>query len=314
MSRVGRTAPVLLTLMIEPPPSATIRSPTSADSRNGPFRLTAITLSKSSSVTSLIAPYMGERPALLTRTSTRANSPYTSSTSVARSSQRPTWHAHAAALPPSARSAAATSAHTSALRLTTTTCAPARANARAIARPSPRVAPVMTATRPERSNRRPASSSLLTVSAGSCRAATSWVSGLGVVATGEVCRWPRQRRAGAPPGARQLEARGPVVGDALGHEPGVEQEIEVAEHLPHDEQRLLAHRARRPQLPGDRIRGAGPRLEHRRDALAAPPVVGEPLVDEAGVSVDGRAVTRQQPLEGHARGAVQARQVLDAGA
>ena len=53
MSRVGRTAPVLETLMIEPPPASTIRSPTSAASRNGPFRLTAITLSKSSSVTSL---------------------------------------------------------------------------------------------------------------------------------------------------------------------------------------------------------------------------------------------------------------------
>ena len=40
MSLVGRTAPVLDTLMIEPPPASTIRSPTSAASRNGPFRLT----------------------------------------------------------------------------------------------------------------------------------------------------------------------------------------------------------------------------------------------------------------------------------
>ena len=53
MSLVGRTAPVLETLMIDPPPPSTIRSPTSAASRNGPLRLTAITLSKSSSVTSL---------------------------------------------------------------------------------------------------------------------------------------------------------------------------------------------------------------------------------------------------------------------
>ena len=53
MSRVGRTAPVLDTLMIEPPPASTIRSPTSAASRNGPLRLTAMTLSNSSSVTSL---------------------------------------------------------------------------------------------------------------------------------------------------------------------------------------------------------------------------------------------------------------------
>ena len=53
MSRVGRTAPVLETLMIEPPRPSAIRSPTSAASRNGPFRLTPITLSKSSSLTSL---------------------------------------------------------------------------------------------------------------------------------------------------------------------------------------------------------------------------------------------------------------------
>ena len=58
MLAVGRTAPVLLTLMIDPPPtspslfSAAIRSPTRADSRNAPFRLTANTLSHSSSETS----------------------------------------------------------------------------------------------------------------------------------------------------------------------------------------------------------------------------------------------------------------------
>ena len=53
MSDVGRTAPVLLTLMIDPPSPASIRSPTSAASRNGPLRLTSTTLSKSASVTSL---------------------------------------------------------------------------------------------------------------------------------------------------------------------------------------------------------------------------------------------------------------------
>ena len=58
MSLVGRTAPVLETLMIEPPPAATIRSPTSAARRNGPLRLTAITLSNSSSLTSVSLSYM----------------------------------------------------------------------------------------------------------------------------------------------------------------------------------------------------------------------------------------------------------------
>jgi hypothetical protein len=56
MSPVGRTAPVLLTLMIEPPSLAAIRSPTKVDSRNGPFRLTANTLSHSSSETSESRP------------------------------------------------------------------------------------------------------------------------------------------------------------------------------------------------------------------------------------------------------------------
>ena len=74
MSFVGRTAPVELTLMIDPPPASSIRSPTSAASRNGPFRLTPMTLSKSSSVTSVSSPYSGDSPALLTRTSTRPKS------------------------------------------------------------------------------------------------------------------------------------------------------------------------------------------------------------------------------------------------
>ena len=75
MSLVGRMAPVLETLMIEPPPAATIRSPTSAARRNGPLRLTPITLSNRSSVTSDSFPYIGEIPALFTSTSMRPKSP-----------------------------------------------------------------------------------------------------------------------------------------------------------------------------------------------------------------------------------------------
>ena len=70
MSAVGRTAPVLDTLMIEPRPRAFIASPTSAESRNGPLRLTPITLSQSSSLTSVRRSYSGDMPALLTSTST----------------------------------------------------------------------------------------------------------------------------------------------------------------------------------------------------------------------------------------------------
>ena len=53
MSGVGRSEPAVLTLMIEPRPAATIRSPTNADNRNGPLRLRLTTASNSFSVTSV---------------------------------------------------------------------------------------------------------------------------------------------------------------------------------------------------------------------------------------------------------------------
>ena len=154
MSRVGRTAPVLETLMIEPPPPATIRSPTSAASRNGPLRLTPITLSKSSSVTSLSVSYTRRDAGVVDQHVDAAEVavdvldqrvelvPVPDVAGVRQRRGRP-----------SARSAAATSSQASALRLATTTSAPACAKPRAIARPSPRVPPVTTATRPERSKR-----------------------------------------------------------------------------------------------------------------------------------------------------------------
>ena len=59
--------------MIEPPPSATIRSPTSADNRNGPLRLRLTTASNSFSVTEPSDSYSGDMPALLISTSTLPN-------------------------------------------------------------------------------------------------------------------------------------------------------------------------------------------------------------------------------------------------
>src|ERR1700731_3406600 len=56
------------------------------------------------------------------------------------------------ASPPSARIDLATSSQASALRLDTTTFAPSCANSSAVARPMPRLEPVMTATLPVRSN------------------------------------------------------------------------------------------------------------------------------------------------------------------
>src|SRR5215203_879873 len=47
----GRRDPLELTLMIDPPPSATMRSPTSVDNRNGPLRLRLTTASNSFSET-----------------------------------------------------------------------------------------------------------------------------------------------------------------------------------------------------------------------------------------------------------------------
>ena len=56
MKGAGRMDPVLETLMIEPPPAATIRVPTSAVRRNGPFRLRPTTFSHMVSVTSDRSP------------------------------------------------------------------------------------------------------------------------------------------------------------------------------------------------------------------------------------------------------------------
>src|SRR5829696_5894027 len=101
------------------------------------------------------------------------------------------------------------------------TSAPAAANARAMARPRPRVPPVMSATRPDRSNgpRPPSRPEPLTGA-------------------------PRSRApvGAAAPGRTtvrgELEDRAGVAG-ALGDGAGLEQQLQVADHLPDDEQRLL---------------------------------------------------------------------------
>ena len=70
----GRIAAIEETLMIAPPSPAAIFVPTSAASRNGPLRLIASTLSKSASSMASRLGYSGDRPALLTSTSTRPKS------------------------------------------------------------------------------------------------------------------------------------------------------------------------------------------------------------------------------------------------
>jgi hypothetical protein len=64
----------------------------------------------------------------------------------------------AIACPPAARMPAATCSHGSALRLEITTLAPQAAMCSAIARPMPRLEPVMMATLPVKSNKRMLSS------------------------------------------------------------------------------------------------------------------------------------------------------------
>ena len=109
----------------------------------------------------------------------------------------------------------------------------------------------------------------------------------------------------------RLPVAAAVVEDPLGDRPVVQQQVEVAEHLPDDEQRLLGHRARRPQVLGDPVSVRGALLEHGEDALAPPPVLGEAAAHEPAVIGDRVAVTGEQPPERHRRRPLEAGQVLD---
>src|SRR6476660_3017312 len=138
--------------MMDPPPSATIRSPTRADNRNGPFRLRLTTESNNFSVTEPSDSYSGDMPALLIRTSTLPNRSYAAATKPSSSSQCPTctWYGNAAR-PVAASISLVVSTHDSYLRLAMITSAPQCAAAKAISRPSPRLPPVTSTTRSVRS-------------------------------------------------------------------------------------------------------------------------------------------------------------------
>src|SRR6266481_1306936 len=71
ISGFARIEAVDETLITAPPSPSRIRVANSAVSRNGPFRLAAITLSKRSSVVSSDDGASGDSPALLIRTSAR---------------------------------------------------------------------------------------------------------------------------------------------------------------------------------------------------------------------------------------------------
>ena len=271
-----------------------IRSPISAASRNGPLRLTRDDL-----VEQLLGD-VAER--VVERRDAGVVDEHVDAAEVAVDRRRRAARARpsarrgrrtASARPPAARSAAATSSQ--ALRLAADDDdlgAGLARRPRAIARPSPRVPPVTTATRPDRSNRSRAPRG--------AAAGVSWLvhgghlRGLRFVASG-----PRAARAArGAPAAASARARRRRCTPRDGAR--VEQQVEVPEHLPDDEQRLLAHRARRPQALGDLVRG---RAARRSSAASDPPaaalVVGEAPATRRACAGHGIAVAGQQPLQRH---------------
>ena len=126
--------------------------PIARDIRHSPVTLTSKTSSNSASGTSRAGPWK-QMPALLTRMSMRPCAATASSATRATSSRSVTSaDTTVARRPVSSAMAAAASSLRAVSRATTTTSAPAWARAVAKARPRPRLAPVTSAVRPDRSN------------------------------------------------------------------------------------------------------------------------------------------------------------------
>src|SRR5581483_2254137 len=117
-----------------------------------------------------------------------------------------------------------------------------------MASPRPRVAPVTTHRRPERSNARAASNMSRAMSAGECKPWLLMVAGR----------------------ARQRVGPKTVLSRRLAGDARDEHHVEMAEHLPHDEQRLLSHDGLRPQRSRHLEGTCRSSLEHGNDALAPP--------------------------------------------
>src|SRR4051812_44949420 len=191
------------------------------------------------------------------------------STSGSSSSQWPTWQGLADARPPASRTSAATASHESALRLTTTTCAPHWPKASTIARPRPWVPPVTTITRDVRSN--------------NCRASGCGGSiGSADSSTGP----PRLRLSFRGEG----EARMPVVLARFPREARRHEQLEMAEDLPDHQQRLLANHPLRPQALGDPIGARGPLQQRSGDARRPSAMLCDADIDERAVRLDRPAV------------------------
>ena len=258
MSPLGRTAPVLETLMIEPPSPATMRSPTRADSRNGPLRLTR---------DDLVEQLLGARgQARVQRGDAGVVHEHVDALEGAVGGvdealevvPAPDVARAAGARPPPARSSAATcaggllAARDDDVRARRRSAARSRGRARGCRRSR-------RATRPERSNsaqRRPV--------------------GLARLACRVRCVHRRrllQAARSARRGSRATPTLEPDSVDALADAAGGEQQLEVADDLPDDEQRLLGDGPRRPEMAGDAVGGARAVGQDREDPLAAPAVV-----------------------------------------
>src|ERR1700729_715238 len=134
-------------LMIDPPPAATMPGAAAWEHRNVPLALTAKLRSQSSSVASITDPALFT-PALLYNTSTWRYSLRICSKALVTCSRSATLATMGSAVPPEAAISPAVSLAASALRSTTATAAPSRANRTAAARPMPDPAPVTTAVLP----------------------------------------------------------------------------------------------------------------------------------------------------------------------
>src|SRR5580693_8150521 len=134
-------------LMIDPPPAATMPGAAAWEHRNVPLALTAKLRSQSSSVASITDPALFT-PALLYNTSTWRYSLRICSKALVTCSRSATLATTGSAEPPEAAISPAVSLAASALRSTTATAAPSRANRTAAARPMPDPAPVTTAVLP----------------------------------------------------------------------------------------------------------------------------------------------------------------------
>ena len=135
-----------------------------------------------------------------------------------------------------------------------------------------------------------------------------------VGAAGARCQpaWTRRRAPWSrlPPRAAS-NASAPIIELFLSDSRGQHQ-IKVSEHLPDDQQRLLADDRLPPHLLADRKRARGPAFEDADDALASFTVLGKFARNDLAGGADRRSVTRKQPLQRHRPGPPQTVQVVDA--